>query len=339
VGGERRKVRAVRRYKADVIEALKDLKRQVDDGVVPDRTRSVEQFLDWWLDTVMVDQVSPDSLSEYRKRVRRMTPVIGNVKVGKLTTGHVQQVARHLTVTYPRSAKTRSTTLATLRQALTWAMTATPPILYRNPAEGVKSTGVEVAKTDDALDADEAKAVLAAARGDDLYPLVWFALKYGVRLGELLNLRWTDIDDAKEEMTVRKSKTAAGVRTLPLTDEAKAVIAAHRKAAKVMALDGHVFTDAVGVPRKPQGTRVLWSGLLEKAGISHMCRNCGSGEACSTAVRRFHASRHTAATLLLEAGVALEVVSAILGHASIKITADIYAKVRNDLKRKGLVSI
>jgi integrase len=56
-------------------------------------------------------------------------------------------------------------------------------------------------------------------------------------------------------------------------------------------------------------------------------------------VRRFHVSRHTAATLLLEAGVPLEVVSAILGHANISMTADIYAKVRSDLKRRGLAKL
>jgi integrase len=351
-GGERRKARVVRRYKTGprgVIEAMKELQRQVDDGVVPDRTRTLEQFLNWWLDMVMADQVSADSLAEYRKRVRRITPIIGRVK---LTTAHVQQVARHLSATYPRSAKTRSTTLATLRQALTWAMTATPPILYRNPAEGVKATGMKVAKTDDALEADEAKAVLTAAHGDPLYPLVWFALKYGLRLGELLNLRWADVDLDKEEITVRKSKTAAGERTLPLIEEAVAVLEAQRraqfgdddgpKAKKVINLrgpgsaDSYVFPTTVGTRRSPQKTRLQWSAQLEKAGIAHHCRNCGSTETCSTAVRRFHVSRHTAATLLLEAGVPLEVVSAILGHANIQITADIYAKVRADLKRKGL---
>ena len=56
-------------------------------------------------------------------------------------------------------------------------------------------------------------------------------------------------------------------------------------------------------------------------------------------MRRFHASRHTAATLLLEAGVPLEVESAILGHSSIGVTANIYAKVRTDLKRRALETL
>jgi integrase len=107
-------------------------------------------------------------------------------------------------------------------------------MIARNPAEHVSIARSPVAKIDDSLTAEEAAAVLAAAKGDELEALVWLATKYGMRLGELL-------------------------------------------------------------------------------GIDHRCRGCGDDQACSSAVRRFHASRHTAATLLLEAGVALEVVSAILG--------------------------
>jgi integrase len=54
---------------------------------------------------------------------------------------------------------------------------------------------------------------------------------------------------------------------------------------------------------------------------------------------RLHAARHTAATLLLEQGVPLEVVSAVLGHASLAITADMYARVLMDDKRKGLTAL
>jgi len=97
--------------------------------------------------------------------------------------------------------------------------------------------------------------------------------------------------------------------------------------------DRYVFPAIDGGRRRPQLTRQHWSQLLVRAGIEHRCR------ACASSVRRFHASRHTAATLLLEAGVALEVVSAILGHSCIGVTANIYAKVRSDLKRRGLQSI
>lgn len=104
----------------------------------------------------------------------------------------------------------------------------------------------------------------------------------------------------------------------------------------MVALDGYVFPTAVGTRRRPQRTREHWSALLEAVSVAHRCRNCGSPDRCSSSVRRFHASRHAAATMLLERDVPLEVVSAILGHSSLGITADVYAKVRADLKRRGL---
>lgn len=332
--GKRRRARVVRKRKADALAALDDLRRQTRDGVIPDRTRTVATFLDFWLDEVIAGQVTASSLAEYRKRVARIVPSIGHVKLGKLTTPHVQALANDLADRYPRGVKTRQTTLATLRQALRWAVAA--GLIARNPAEHVSGPRTTAAKVDDALTADEAAAVLSAAAGDDLEALVWLALKYGLRLGELLDLRWSDVDLDRGELVVRQAKTRAGVRTLPIIPEAAAVLRSHRARSLVTGTDGYVFPTSVGTRRSPQRTREDWSRILAAAGVEHRCRNCGTSDPCSTAVRRFHASRHTAATLLLESGQPLEVVSAILGHSGIGVTADIYAKVRNDLKRRAL---
>jgi integrase len=340
--GKRRKLRVVHRRKADVLAALDDLKRQVRDGVVPDRTRTLATYLEWWLTDVVEGTVTDGSLHDYRSRVARITPVIGHVRLGKLTAAHVQHLANRLAETYPRSPRTRAHTLTTLRQALRWAVGA--DLLARNPAETVRGPKTAIAVVDDTLTAAEAKAVLAAAEDDtDLGALWWLALSYGMRKGELMALRWPDIDLTGDEMTVRRAttKTDAGHRTLPLIPAARRVLVEHRRAnaGAVAPIDGHVFTRPDGRPLYHQLVDRRWNDLLAKAKVSHVCRNCGSDDDCSTSVRRFHSSRHTAATLLLEAGVELEVVSAILGHSSIGITADTYAKVRSDLKRKGLSAL
>jgi integrase len=85
-----------------------------------------------------------------------------------------------------------------------------------------------------------------------------------------------------------------------------------------------VFTSESG--RRLGGRQALkvWHGWTEAAGLGR---------------RRFHASRHTAATLMLQRGVPLEVVSAILGHASLAITSDIYARVGADAKRRALAQL
>jgi integrase len=333
--GKRRRLTVVRRYKADVLSALDDLKRLAEQGVVPDRSRTVATFLDWWLDTVVAGDVTESSLREYRKRVARIKRAMGHVRLDKLGPLHVQSFATTLAADYPRSPKTVASTLSTLKRALRYAVGA--ELLARNPAEHVKPPRAAAAtKVDDAMTAAEAEAVLAAARDDDaLGAFWWLAMTYGFRLGELTGLRWGDTDLDGGTLTVRRSKTAAGERTVPLTDEAAAVLRDHRRRQKVASVAGLVFSRADGRQLSGQYIGPRWAELLTRAGVEHICRNCGTDEPCSTSVRRFHASRHTAATLLLNRGVKLEVVSAILGHASLAITSDIYARVRGDLVRSA----
>ncbi len=329
--GGRRKARIVRRTRREVVAEIAKLKAQTQSAA--DHNRTVAGYLAFWLDEVIAGEVSADTLKEYRTRIARVTPVIGHHRLAKLNKAHVQQLAAVLAERYPRSPRTRASTLVLLRSALRWAV---PDLIPHNPAEGVKGPKSAKGDVDDTLTASQAKAVLAAAEDSHGEAMIWLAVTYGLRLGELLGLRWSDIAD--DELTVRRSttKSDAGHRTVPLLPEAKAMLAKHRRSQRVTALDGAVFLSQHGRPASRTSAYRYWNAVLVKAGIPHLCRNCGSDEPCSTSIRRFHSSRHTAATLLLEAGVPLEVVSAILGHANIQITADIYAKVRADLKRKGL---
>jgi integrase len=84
---------------------------------------------------------------------------------------------------------------------------------------------------------------------------------------------------------------------------------------------GRVFTVQDGRPLHPRVALKWWHRLTEAAGIGR---------------QHFHGARHTTATLLLDQGVPLEVVSAVLGHANLSITADIYARFTSDAKRPAL---
>jgi integrase len=333
--GKRHRLTVVRRRKADVLAALDDLKRLAEQGVVPDRSRSLSAFLDWWLDTVVAGDVTESSLREYGKRCARIKRTIGHVRLDKLGPLHVQTFANTLAADYPRSPKTVASTLSTLKRALRYAVGA--ELLVRNPAEHVKPPRkAQATKIDDAMTEAEAEAVLAAARDDDaLGAFWWLAMTYGLRIGELMALLWSDVDLDGRTLTVRRSKTAAGERTVTLTDDAAAVLRDHRRRQKVISAAGLVFSRPDGRALSGQYIGPLWAELLTHAGVAHVCRNCGTDTPCSTSVRRFHASRHTAASLLLNRGVPLEVVSSILGHASLSITADIYARVRGDLVRSA----
>jgi integrase len=342
--GRRRRPRAVRRTKREALAALDELRRQVDQGVTPERTQSVGEFLEWWLATVVPDTVKPSTVDGYERIVTLyIAPHVGRVKLAKLTPQHVKSMLRAME-TDGLSPRTRQYARAVLRRALRWA--EQHGLVLRNVAalvDGPRKTGT---KLDDTLDAVGAAAVIDVAAGDRLEALAVLVLRLGLRKGEALALRWDDIDLDAATLTVRgtlkrrkggglyvdTTKTDAGTRELPLVAGTAEALREHRRrqAAERLALGplwtdtGHVFTTATGTPLDPRNVNRWWSALCERAGVGH---------------RRFHAARHTAATLMLDQGVPLEVVSAVLGHAGLAITADVYAKVGMDAKRRALATL
>ncbi len=175
-------------------------------------------------------------------------------------------------------------------------------------------------RLDDALTADEAQAVIRTAVGDRLEALAVLVLTVGVRQGEALALRWSDVDIEGATITVSEAKTDAGRRRVPLPATVAAARRVHRVASRYSGPDDYVFASKTGTRINPRNALRWWHDLTERAGVGR---------------RRFHASRHTAATLMLNAGVPLEVVSATLGHAGLAITADVYARVGPDLQRQA----
>ena len=212
-----------------------------------------------------------------------------------------------------KSARTRAQARTVLRRALAHAQRT--ELVTRNAAALAAAPRL-TRGTSDALTADQAEKVLAAARGHRLEALAVLALRLGMRRGELLALDWSDIDLEAGELTVRAGKTEGSSRTLPLVAGSTEALAPSGT--------GPVFTSDNG--RRLGGRQALrvWHGWTEAAGLGR---------------RRFHASRHTAATLMLQRGVPLEVVSAVLGHTSLAITSDIYARVGMDAKRAALTRL
>ena len=197
--------------------------------------------------------------------------------------------------------------------------------VQRNAAALVPSPRRKATRLDDALDIEEAAMVIEAARGDRLEALAVLVLSTGLRQGEALRLRWGDIDLTHATLMVTRSKTPSGVRTIALPGFVVSALRAHRArqreermAAVLWADPSLAFTTLLGEPIPRRNALRWWHGLCERARVRR---------------RRFHASRPTAATLMLNNGVPLEVVSKTLGHAGLAITADVYAKVRPELQR------
>jgi integrase len=291
-------------------------------GTVDGRT-TTRQWLEQWLSDVLPGTVTASTAESYRIIAEAyVIPQIGRVPLLKLGPEHVNRMMRNLEA-QGLSPRTRQYARAVLRRALGQAQRWGK--VDRNAAALVDAPKKAAAKIDDALDADQAAAVLVAASGDRLEALAVLVLAIGVRQGEALRLRWDDVDLKAATVRIQSAKSDAGIRTIALPGFVVGALKEHRRrqaaeriASRVWIDPGLVFTTTVGTQLDRRNALRWWHGLTTRAGVGR---------------RRFHASRHTAATLMLNNGVPLEVVSKTLGHAGLAITADVYAKVRPELQR------
>ena len=172
---------------------------------------------------------------------------------------------------------------------------------------------------------------LTAIRGEPLYPCYQLMAVSGLRRGEAAGLRWCDIDFAGTTLTVSRQlqetsrglvllpKSIAGNRVLALDPWTLQVLAAHRGRRQLPAgCDGYVFASPGGRPYPPGYLTRRFAMLVRRAGLPPI---------------RLHDLRHGAATLALAGGADLKAIQAMLGHASIILTADTYTSVLPDLAR------
>jgi len=196
------------------------------------------------------------------------------------------------------------------------------------------------------LTPEQTDRVLEAARGDPLEALYGLAVTTGMRQGELLALKWRDVDLEGGSLSVHATlqrvnggleisepKTKRSNRRVELSQRTVAALRAHRarqKEARLRHLQAWedtdlVFTNEVGRPI--EATNLVsrsFQPLLKRAGVPRI---------------RFHDLRHTAATLLLGKGIHPKIVSEMLGHSSIAITLDIYSHVIPTMQKQAATTM
>jgi integrase len=269
------------------------------------------------------------SREKYAAIIRRhLAPAIGRVRLEKLTPGHVQAMLDAMLAAglSPRSVLgLRIVLLAALKQGLRWGMVG------RNVAELVSAPRVVNAEMK-VLSPEQARQFLVACRGDALEALYWLALSTGLRRGELLALKWQDVDFERGILSVRRAlgrstsegiviaepKTPQGRRTVRLSAPVIAVLRAHRKAQLERRLQAgpewqeadFLFTTGIGTTFDPSTLGKVFKAMLEKAKLPAV---------------RFHDLRHSAATIALSQGVHPKIVSEMLGHSKISLTLEVYS--------------
>ncbi|WP_406158930.1 site-specific integrase [Streptomyces sp. NBC_01005] len=363
--GTRKRVRVygtTRREAADKLaEKIADSNRGLP---VATADSTVGDYLTYWLSSVAVHRLRENTHTRYSACVRlHLIPGLGTKKIARLTAKDVrtfldrlrtscqcctqgldternrccavgeccQKQLSGLTVTYVHSV---------LKSALEHAVREDE--LPRNVARNVKTTTHQPRRFRP-LTAVEARQFLDAARADRLHALYELALRTGLRKGELLGLRWEDLDLTTGTASVRRSlqrtrtgglthlpaKTRASERRIALPTECIHSLKKHQErqdrereaAGPDWRDESLVFTTPTGRPLDPANLTRRFRSFLGRAGLRRI---------------RFHDLRHSTATLLLEQGVDLVVIKELLGHAHIGVTAGVYAHVRLRLQRQAI---
>jgi len=343
-GRRRQDWRSVKGTKKEAEAFLVQLLHERDQGNDIERTRlTVGQYLERWLSNYVAVNTAPATVVTYGSFVHRhLLPALGSIPLAKLRPQHIDAY-------YSRALKDgrangggglSATTVLhhhrVLREALQHAVRL--QLIARNPADATEPPRPARHEVS-ALSQEDAQRLLEAADGTSHGSLVYLAIMTGLRKGELLGLRWQDVDLeggvlyvrqalqrlGSEGITFRAPKTRGSGRAVALSPATVRRLRQHRQrqleARLIAGLayqdNGLVFATALGTPTDPANLRRAWGRIVKAAGLDGL---------------RFHDLRHAHATLMLQQGVHPKVVSERLGHSGIRITMDTYSHVMPGLQ-------
>ena len=330
--------------RGEVSEKLTKAMADRDDGLVFDADNlKVGEYLERWLVDSVLETVRPTTYERYEQIVRiHVRPALGSVKLKNLTPVHVRGLYREK-LEAGLSARTVQYIHVTLHKALKQAVQ--DGLIPRNATEAVKAPQVRREEMRP-LSGEQVKVLLEVARGDRLEALYVLAIHTGLRQGELLGLKWEDVDLESGTLRVRRTlvtakggpvltapKTKGSRRSVKLTQGAVEALRSHLKhqlqeidrAGSLWRENGLMFASESGEPLDRRYlTSCRYKALLKRAELPMI---------------RFHDLRHTCATLLLSKNVNPKIVSEMLGHASIAITLDTYSHVLPNMRDQAAAAM
>jgi integrase len=345
-------VRRRGKTRPEVLAKLDAVRAEVKKGFRS--TDTLGPFLEWWLDVAEAKVGTGDgdkslnTLINYRWALGPVIDQLGGIKVLELQPEHVERLLARLA----RAGMARNSVKrvrAVLGQALDTAMRRGKAT--RNVARLAEMPATKAPAEKRSLTVEQAAALLQAAAGDETEAFIVVGLTLGLRPGELLGVRWADIDlDGRtlevtgslkrEGSTLRLGDVKRGIRQsrrrLNLPDPAVDALRAHRAAQRERRMlagpewvdHGLVFTSPFGGPIDPSGMNRKLAKVTERAGIGRWSMT--------------ELARHSAASLLSAAGVPLEDIADTLGHSSTRMlekhyrhqlrpSLDAHVAVMNDL--------
>lgn len=345
--GERRRQKEIRLGAVSKSEAQtkeRQVLREVEEQSefeAPDTT--VEQLLQSWLahiaPTTASQPISPKTHERYVSIVRnQLVPHLGTIQLSKLSPRHITEMQTTL-----RQQGLSGTTCLHVHRVLHTALNfgvKNLRVVKSNAASAVRSPRASIRRLD--VDEQSIAMLLAAATGTRLEVPIMLAAMTGVRRGELLALRWQDVDFERKRLVVSRSleetkafglrfKTpkSGRVRVLPIADALLAALNAHkarqdadrRRLGPAYADHGLVFCNEDGSPWPPDTLTKQFGGIARGIGMKGF---------------RFHDVRHGFASISLKQGTSVKEVSELLGHSSPLITLSTYAHTMEGVARDAV---
>ena len=325
----------------EVVKKIRTALRELEQGTLatgPQQT--VKQFLEYWLEDVHKTRVRLVTYENHRLVIdKHLLPTLGHIRLQKLTVQQVQGMCVKKLKEGLQPGTLRNI-LAVLHSALAYAKRI--KLVGSNVCDEVELPGHRQDEVR-VLSPEQAQVFLQKVREHRLEGLTTLALAVGLRRGEILGLRWQDIDLEKGRLHVRRTlvylayhgfqegapKTETSKRKIVLPQFVVEALKRHRTLQREARLKmgaawvdrDLVFPNTYGDFLLPQTLGKQFARLLKDIGLSHM---------------RFHDLRHSAATLLLSMGVPMKVVQELLGHSSFSTTANVYSHVLPTMQQEAM---
>jgi Site-specific recombinase XerD len=288
----------------DIKQRLRKILTSIDEGTyIEPKKITVRQWLDTWFKEYKIPTVKPNTLACYENIINKhINPVIGNVLLRDLRADHIQRL--YNTVAKAYSKRMVELTHITIHNALEQAIKS--DLLIRNVSELVdlpKGKDEREGTADNpprVLTVEEQQALLKALKGERLEAAFYLMIFTGLRRGELLGLKWSDIDmnekilhvnrllcrfknydeeiEEKTRLDFASLKTVKSKRDIPLLDELIPILKAHKamqKVERVHAADSYIKNDLVvcneiGEAVDPRMLKKQFDKILEKAGLAKL---------------------------------------------------------------------
>ena len=325
-------------------ETKSKLKQAIEEAKGLDAAKAgrytVGQWMEVWFEHYAKVKVRPSSHQTYRGYIdNHIKPSIGKIPLEKLTSLELQKLYKKLLTSgrvdriesKKQSKGLSAKTVRNIHQIISSAMKLAKEqkIIASDPTEGCALPRLEHREMK-TLPVEQLQSFLREAKDSGVFELYYLELATGLRRGELLGLKWEDIDLERGDLRVRRQiaringevveaplKTKNAYRTLPLAADTIDFLKAQRKKAGD---SPWVFPSPTGGPISPDSVLHMLHRVLKRAGLPRV---------------RFHDLRHTFATLALQNGVDVKTVSGMLGHFSAGFTLDTYAHVTTASQRQA----